>query len=162
MLIEARELFTLARTAADDCARCKRWLIENGETLDGIGAVDYSKPTVTGGTSDVMARVDSYIDRAAELRRGKLAYAENVLDGAWSAVGFVCNLFSDECGHSLASHYLGGYSWADVADELGYGSHSTAIERAEIALDWLESNYRIDLADTGEVAFTGRVDTEAI
>lgn len=162
MLITAQQLFDDARTASDDCTRCKRWLMDNHETLDGLGAMDYSKPTVTGGTSDSMARVDSYIDRAAELRRGKLAYAENVLDGTWRAVGFVCALFSDECGHALASYYLGGCSWSDVADELGYVSHSTAIERADMAVDWLESNYEISLDDTGIVSFSSRSDTEAI
>lgn len=135
-----RDLFHLAARASEDLERCNRQIAAMREKVSSPSSPSYDTVIARGGfVNDKMASVDAMIEREQKIRQGRAKECEAILDSAWDAIGIVSADLSDATAQVLSEHYLFGYTWAEVAENIGRRSRTTPKDMADIAMDWLDS-----------------------
>lgn len=95
------------------------WSIEELEAkAEGVGAMDYSKDQVqTSPTDEAMPNNVDKLIQQKQIRERKKELYEDELAAVTRAFERMPNI---TYAAMLEMHYVGGASWMDIADELGY------------------------------------------
>lgn len=121
----ARELFESAREASRDAERIRRQLVAMEERAEGLGGGGFEPRVRSTGEPDRMgSRVAAMVDVERKMRERQeqdyaiidlasaVLYGRDNDAGLWSLVGWRAD--------AIFHHYLGGMTWAQVGDMLGY------------------------------------------
>ncbi|MBR1830427.1 MAG: hypothetical protein IJ781_13190 [Atopobiaceae bacterium] len=135
----ARELFEAAREASRDAERIRRQLVAMEERAEGLGGGGFEPRVRSTGEPDRMgSRVATMVDVERRLRERQeqdyaiidlasaVLYGTDNDAGLWALVSWRAD--------AIFHHYLGGMTWAQVGDMLGY-SEQYVWQQAQVALD---------------------------
>lgn len=135
----ARELFEAAREASRDAERIRRQLDAMSERAASVGGAGFEGRVSSTPEPDRMAsRVAALVDMESRLIQRQaedyelmdyacaVLYGRDNRSGLWSLVGWRAD--------AIWHHYLGGLTWAEVGEMLGY-TEQHVWQQAQVALD---------------------------
>ena len=147
MWSDARSFFEAVGRAVDSMARIDNQLmygIEGIERRPGMGA----RPLMSDPTASAALFAES-AKLAMERLRGRREAMELIVGAGLAVIEGVRLALGDGRADVLEARYIDRLAWEDVAERLGV-SRSTAIRRADVALEWVDSvGWRRAIEGTG-------------
>ena len=141
----ARAFFAQVRRAVKDMEEW-RYIADEGAdafAVTGTGGASSAVSDPTANRAIWLADHDEAI-RANAVEH--ILHCESLIGAGLAIIAVVRRELGDKYAAVLDGYYIDCWSWASVADECGI-SKSTAFERRDIALDWLDSAPLLTFSD---------------